>query len=131
MKTKAEHILYWIDQSKDDSEAVELLYDGRKYLQALFFTHLSLEIICKACWIQDHEENIPLRTHNLIFILSQTKIAVTPKQNEFLLALNRYQIEGRYPEQLNLLYKTTTATMAKAIIDEAKQLHQWLQSKVQ
>ena len=123
--------MYWVNQSKDDSEAVELLYDGRKYLQALFFTHLSLEKICKACWIQDHEENIPPRTHNLIFILSQTKIAVTPKQNEFLLALNRYQIEGRYPEQLNLLYKTTTATMAKAIIDEAKQLHQWLQSKVQ
>lgn len=131
LKTKTEHITYWANQSKDDLEATELLLAGKKYLQALYFTHLSLEKICKSCWIIHNEGNIPPKTHNLIFLLSQTTIELTTRQKEFLLELNRFQIEGRYPEQISALYKTTSASTAKLIIDEAKELHRWLLNKLQ
>jgi HEPN domain-containing protein len=131
VKTKAEHIEYWISQSMDDVEAAELLYGGKKYLQASFFTHLSLEKICKACWVHSNPENLPPRSHNLMFILSQTRIELTQEQKEFSLQINQYQIEGRYPEQWSLLYKSVNASMARNIMDEAKQLQKWLLSKVQ
>ncbi len=129
-KTKAEHIAYWVSQANDDAEASELLFSGKKFLHALFFTHLSTEKICKACWINDHSENIPPRTHNLIFIVSQTKMQLTQRQNEFLLELNRFQIEGRYPEQVDTLHKIVNSKMTRLIMDEAKQLQQWLLSKL-
>ena len=40
---KIKHIDYWFETSKDDWEAVHLLYEGKKYLQSLFFCHLCLE----------------------------------------------------------------------------------------
>jgi hypothetical protein len=36
VKTKELHISHWINQSKDDWEAAELLFAGKKYLHALF-----------------------------------------------------------------------------------------------
>jgi HEPN domain-containing protein len=129
-KTKAEHIAYWVSQANDDAEASELLFSGKKFLHALFFTHLSIEKIRKACWINDNSENIPPRTHNLIFIVSQTKMHLTQRQNEFLLELNRFQIEGRYPEQIDALHKIVNSKMTRSIMDEAKQLQQWLLSKL-
>ena len=43
MKTKKEHIDFWIMQSKDDWDAVDSLFKGKNYLQSLFFAHLVIE----------------------------------------------------------------------------------------
>ena len=130
MKTKDEHISHWVNQSKDDWEAAELLFTGNKYLHALFFAHLSLEKACKAHWINSGDANIPPKSHNLIFLLSQTKIELTDDQKEFLLELNRFQIEGRYPEQISKLHQSSTATFTRNKLNEAKELHLWLISRL-
>ena len=46
MKSKQEHINYWVEQADDDWGAVETLFIGKKYLQSLFFAHLVIEKIC-------------------------------------------------------------------------------------
>jgi HEPN domain-containing protein len=94
MMTKKEHINYWVEQAIDDWEAVNTLFKGKKYLQSLFFAHLVIEKLCKALWIKNNETNIPPRTHNLNYILSQTGIDLSESQSEFLLQLNRFQLEG-------------------------------------
>lgn len=66
MKTKTEHIDFWISQAEDDWSAVDTLFKGKNYLQCLFFAHLVIEKICKALWIKYNEGNVPPRTHNLI-----------------------------------------------------------------
>jgi HEPN domain-containing protein len=91
VKTKEEHITHWINQSNDDWESTELLFTGKKYLHALFFAHLSLEKVCKAHWINSNESSIPPKTHNLIFLLSQTTIELTDDQKEFLLELTAFK----------------------------------------
>ncbi len=130
MKTKEEHIIHWANQSSDDWESAELLFKGKKYLHALFFAHLSIEKICKAHWVRASEGNIPPKTHNLIFLLSQTSVELTDDQKEFLLELNRFQIEGRYPEQVSKLHKVSTASFAQYKLDQAKQIQQWLLNKL-
>jgi len=96
LKSKQDHIDYWKALAIDDLESSALLFEGKKYLHALFFTHLALEKTCKACWINDNDSNIPPRTHNLNFLLSQTQLHLSTMQKEFLLEMNRFQIEGRY-----------------------------------
>ena len=74
MKTKQEHITFWIEQAGDDWIAVDTLFKGKMYLQSLFFAHLVIEKVCKAFWIKHNKENVPPRTHNLIYLLSSTPI---------------------------------------------------------
>lgn len=130
MKTKAEHIAYWANQSLNDWEVAELLFIGKKYLHTLFFTHLSLEKVCKAHWISSAEGNIPPKTHNLIYLLSQTNIELSDVQKELLLELNRFQIEGRYPEQLSQLHRAADIAFTKIKLKQAKELQLWLLSKL-
>ncbi len=130
MKTKEHHIEHWLAQSNDDWEAAELLFAGKKYLHSLFFAHLSLEKVCKAHWINSSEINIPPKTHNLIFLLSQTALEISDNQKEFLIEFNRFQIEGRYPELISKLRQTCTPPFTRNKLNEAKELHLWLLSKL-
>lgn len=131
MKTKQEHINFWIQQSNDDWEAVFALLEKKKFLQSLFFVHLVIEKICKASWIKDNQSNIPPRTHNLIYIISQTEVELDNTQTEFLLSLNRFQIEGRYPDYVSQLYKICDEKFTKEIINETEKLKVCLLNKLQ
>ena len=131
MLTKQQHIEWWIGQSKDDWGSVDVLFERGRFVHALFFVHLSIEKLCKAIWIRDNNLNVPPKTHNLIFILSQTKIEPTENQSELLLNLNRFQLEGRYPDYLNQLHQLCSKEFSKRIIDEATTLNQWLTEKLQ
>jgi HEPN domain-containing protein len=77
MKTKEHHIEFWIEQAEDDWKAVSSLFNGKNYLQSLFFTHLVIEKLCKSTWIKYNTENVPPRTHNLIYLLSATPVQLS------------------------------------------------------
>lgn len=124
--TKEEHIQYWIKSSDHNLETMEYLFKGRKYVDALFFGHLSLEKICKALWIRNNEDNYPPRIHNLVGLLEKSQISINDEDLEFLDLLNRYQLEGRYPDYLNLIYKETTTELCEQFIIKIKQIGQWL-----
>ncbi len=76
-----------------------------------------VEKICKALWIKYSESNVPPRTHNLILLLSFTPIKLDDETNEFLLNLNRFNLEGRYPDYLtklrNIFNKEFTSNIIK------------------
>jgi HEPN domain-containing protein len=131
MKTKTEHIAYWTEQALDDWEAVDTLFRGEKYLQSLFFTHLVIEKLCKALWIKHNETNIPPKTHNLIYILSQTTIVLPEDKSELMLSLNRFQLEGRYPEYITKMRTICNMEFSKEKIEQANHLRLWLIEKQQ
>lgn len=131
MKTKEEHIGYWLEQANDDWEAVYSLLEGKKNLQALFFAHLVIEKLCKAVWIKSNDKNIPPKTHNLLFILSQTPVKLTDEQSEFFLILNRFQLEGRYPEYITKIRALCDENFTKEIITKTNELRKWLTEKLQ
>jgi HEPN domain-containing protein len=131
MKTKSEHIEFWINQSINDWDAVNTLFVGKNYLQSLFFAHLVVEKLCKALWIKHNIENIPPRTHNLNYLLSFTPIELEDDKSEFILTLNRFQLEGRYPEYLTKMHNICNETFTKSIIETTNELRLWLLGKVQ
>lgn len=131
MKSKQEHIAYWFDQANDDWEAVHTLLQGKKYLQALFFAHLVIEKLCKAIWIKHNETNVPPKTHNLLHIISQTPVKLSEAQSEFMLNLNRFQLEGRYPEYISQMRKICNESFTSAMIKNVNELRLWLTEKLQ
>ncbi len=131
MKSKHEHIRFWVEQAEDDWSAVSTLFEGKKYLQSLFFAHLVIEKLCKAIWIQSNSDNIPPRTHNLLYILSATSVDLDENQSEFLLKLNRFQLEGRYPEYLSKLTEICNYLFTKNMLETTNEIRLWLLKKVQ
>ncbi len=131
MKTKMQHIEFWVEQADDDWKAVHTLFNGKNYLQSLFFAHLVIEKLCKSLWIKDNTENIPPRTHNLIHLLSATSIKLTDEQSEFLLTLNRFQLEGRYPEYMTKMHNICDEQFTQSMINSVNDFRLWLLKTLQ
>lgn len=131
MKTKKEHIDFWLTQAEDDWTAVDTLLKGRNYLQSLFFAHLVIEKISKALWIKHNEGNVPPRTHNLIHLLSTTPVELNDDKSEFMLSLNRFHLEGRYPDYLTKMHSICNESFTNKMIAETNKLRLWLLEKVQ
>jgi HEPN domain-containing protein len=131
MKTKGEYIDYWVEQANDDWTAVNTLFGGKNYLQSLFFAHLVIEKLCKSVWIKYNEENVPPRTHNLIHLLSATPIQLTDDWSQFILSLNRFQLEGRYPDCLTKMHNICNEQFTRSMLETTNQLRLWLLEKLQ
>lgn len=117
------HIAYWKQMAQDDYDALFVLLEGKKFLQSLFFIHLTAEKLLKAFYVKDNEVNIPPKTHNLITLYNQTSLNLSEEQTNFLQALNVFQLEGRYPDYTNQLYQIANKEYVNAIIDEFKPLY--------
>jgi len=62
----------------------------------------------KAHWVRDNTDNFAPRTHNLTFIQDQTKLSLTEDMQADLKVINFWNIEGRYPDYQNLVYRAAT-----------------------
>jgi HEPN domain-containing protein len=130
MLTKEEHIKYWLNTAKKDWRAVQNMYKSRDYLPALFFAHLHTEKLCKALWVKNNTGNTPPKIHNLVKILNEAKIQYSTDQMDFMLILNNFQLEGRYPDYLDKLYKTYKSKKTADILAQVKTFSKWLQEQL-
>jgi HEPN domain-containing protein len=131
VKTKEDYIKFWIEQSQDDWNAVNTLFKGRNFLQSLFFAHLVIEKLCKSLWIKHNSENIPPKTHNLIHLLSATPIELSDEISEFILNLNRFQLEGRYPDYLQKMHHICDERFTKSMLETTNHFRLWLLERLQ
>lgn len=131
MMTKQDYINFWIEQAEDDWTAVDTLLKGRNFMQSLFFAHLVIEKLCKSLWIKYNEENVPPRTHNLIHLLTSTPIDLSDDRSELILSLNRFQLEGRYPDYMTKMHNICNEQFTVSMLDTTNQLRLWLLEKLQ
>ncbi|MGA2296629.1 MAG: HEPN domain-containing protein [FCB group bacterium] len=130
MKTKDEHINFWIEQANDDWNAVDTLFKGRNFLQSLFFAHQVIEKICIAFWIKFNQGNIPPKTHDLDLLLSSTPLEIPEEKSEFMISLNKFQLEDRHPDYLIQIQKICNEQYTKKIIETTGQLRSWFLAKL-
>lgn len=124
--TKEEHIAYWVENAIQDEDAMEYLFNGKRYVQSLFFAHLMLEKLLKAHWVKDNEGNYPPKIHNLNSIHAQTNLSLTTEQLTFCADMNKFQMEGRYPDYVSNIYQIVTADYALNYIQQCKALKTYL-----
>lgn len=127
---KEEHIEYWLNSSKEDYSTMLYLFDGGKFVHALFFGHLFLEKIAKALWVAQNETNNPPYSHNLTKLLNGLETGLTDDQMSFLDVLNVYQLKGRYPDYSNSLSKQTDQKQTLDFINKIKSVSECLHSKI-
>ena len=127
--TKAEHVEFWLTNSNEDLETALYNFEGKKYVYALFFLHLSLEKVLKAIWIKDNLSNTPPFTHDLKSIYNNTDLDLEIEQIDFLSVVNDWNISTRYPDYKRSLYKKATKEYTQIQIEKVKSLRTCLLEK--
>lgn len=90
-------IEYWYKAAENDIETATILINSDKYLEGMFFCHLSIEKIIKALIVKQTED-IPPKSHDLFYLIDIAKIDFNQEQSAIMQILMKYQLEGRYPE---------------------------------
>lgn len=112
MFSKGEHINYWLSSSEQDWERAIFLYEKRDYVFCLFCVHLCIEKLSKALWVKENQNgNYPPRIHDVKHLLADTSFIPDADQGLFIDSLQKYQIEGRYPDYKKLIYQYTTSNI--------------------
>ncbi len=93
----AKQVAYWRDSAEDALGAARDLLEKGRRRYALFFAHLALEKALKAC-VCRQVQKMPPRTHNLLQLARFAQLGLSPEQEEALGMMNRFCLEGRYPE---------------------------------
>ncbi len=130
MMGKQEHIDYWKQISEMDWHRAELMLKQKDYVFALFCLHMSMEKLIKALWVKENKDNFPPRLHNLITLISDTSYNPSGPEAHIIEELNRYQLEGRYPDYKRMIYKYTQAKFAKNIFSKIKTIKACLLKKI-
>ena len=129
--TKQEHINYWLLSAEKEKILIDNVFNSGDYVYSLFFCHLYLEKLCKALWVFSNSDNIPPRTHNLMYLLNATAIELTEADAIFFTEMNAWQLEGRYPDYKFAIYKLCTKQFTQPIVEQTKYYAQWLHNKMQ
>ncbi|PIP76318.1 MAG: DNA-binding protein [Ignavibacteria bacterium CG22_combo_CG10-13_8_21_14_all_37_15] len=122
-----EQIEYWVSTAEHDLPVAESLFEKGHYVWCLFIGHLILEKIIKAHFVKDTEQTPP-KIHDLVKLASKTKLPLTQEQLEFLLRVNNFNLENRYPDYKQNLYKTLTKNYSEENFNKIKEIYFWLKS---
>jgi len=117
----------WLMQADYDYDTAELLRQSGRNFYAVFMCHMAIEKALKALLLLKTGE-IPLKTHNLLLLLS--KIGIKPPEPiaESIVKLNEANVATRYPEQLSEMIKVYDSETAKRFISQAKDTLTWIKT---
>ena len=128
--TKEEHIKHWLESAEHDLDTSNTLFEAGKYDWALFLGHLVLEKALKAIYVQNNENKIPPKLHNLVRLAEVSSVQLEKEKKIIFDKINDFNIEVRYPEYKNEFYKICTKEFAEEKILQIKELYQWLKFQI-
>lgn len=78
----------------------------------------------------DINDQIPPKTHNLIYLLEITKLELSFDKYECLASLNDAGIPTRYPEDRDRMLKEFTDENVSSIINTSKEVILWIAERL-
>ncbi|MDQ3845669.1 MAG: HEPN domain-containing protein [Bacteroidota bacterium] len=130
MLTKQEYINYWLQTARDSWDTAEYLYKGKKFPEALFLFCLAIEKWLKAHWVKDNVNNYPPRIHDLHSLYAETSLELEAEQLDFMDTVNRWNMEGRYPDYRFTLKKIATEEYMSRQLQKLNILKECLLEKI-
>lgn len=121
--------LEWFKQADYDIKTAEIMFDNRRYIYAVFMCHLAIEKALKGLYAQKLNE-IPPKTHNLIFLVEKIKLKLSEELYDFISTLNGVSIPTRYPDDLQRMQKDYTKGKARLLLEKSKGALKWLRAEL-
>jgi HEPN domain-containing protein len=90
--------------------------------------HLSIEKALKGLYLYKLNE-VPPTPHNLVYLINKTGIKPNDDLGLFITKLNEANITTRYPEDIDKLQKDYTEPVTKEILDNTKELFEWIKKQ--
>jgi HEPN domain-containing protein len=116
------HIDYWKETASSDIDTATLLIEKGKVKEGLFFSHLFLEKILKAHFVRKNN-NIAPKTHDLVYLINKSEIELNTDFLQLVLTIQKFQLEGRYPDYNISIPPIEDATK---LLNKSKELYLWL-----
>ncbi len=101
------------------------VFAKKYYGHALFCGHLALEKYLKGKIVDISDKHAP-HSHDLLYLAGLAKIDLDIEQQEFLATINKFNIEGRYPEEKMEFYQTATVKYATDWLGKINKFYLWL-----
>jgi HEPN domain-containing protein len=120
-------VAYWIDIAEYDIGTAESLFKTKRWLYVAFMCHQAIEKTLKAYWCGTRNDDPPY-THNHMRLAEGCGLydRMSDEQKDFLDKVTNFNIEARYPEDKDALYRRLSKQACRQMIDETKQLMQWI-----
>lgn len=127
MNNKNNIIDYWLESAAHDLDTAQGLFDISKYDWCLFISHLVIEKMLKAHYVNDNNEVAP-KTHDLVYLAKKTKINLDYEKIVLLDIIKDFNMEARYPDDKFEFYKKCNKEFAFKNFEIIKELYKWLKS---
>ena len=121
-----EQIDYWELGAKEELLTATVLFENKRIEACLFYCHLCLEKILKAIYVKVNEKHPP-KTHNLKWLLDNSQINVDDEQLKFILIIQLYQSESRYP---NAFTAEPDEDKTMHYLQQTKTMYIWFKAKL-
>jgi len=126
-----EKVEYWLELSDYDLETAKVMLTGKRYLYVGFMCHQTIEKALKA-YYQFIKNEIPPKIHNLLFLANDTGLLLlmNEEQINFLTAISPLNIESRYPEYKERIFKILDRKTSKNLLEKTGILQKWIKEKL-
>ena len=115
----------WLTAAEYDLQTAQAMLETKRYLYVTFMCQQTIEKTLKA--IYAHKKNeIPPRTHNLLYLVDALQVTMPDPDKEFLGELNQFYLGGRYPGKINELAKAIDQNKAVYYLDKTRGVQQCL-----
>jgi HEPN domain-containing protein len=128
--TIEEHIKYWVDSAEYDMDSAFDIFKTKRYAWSLYIGHLALEKILKAIYVKSSVNKVPPKIHNLRKLAELSDLRLNDEQLLFLDFVNNFQLEARYAEFKNELYKLATESFTLDNLNKIKEQYLWFKSLI-
>jgi len=127
---KTKLIDYWVRSAEYDLEVSESLYEKSRFHYSLFFGHLAIEKILKAIFVKKKSIHAPF-SHSLTYLVEKAGIEIQQDRLEKLADFMDFYIEGRYPGDLDDVFRKYNSTLTREKREDVKEMFEWLRKKLQ
>jgi HEPN domain-containing protein len=121
-----EETLAWLGKADEHLKSAKALFDLEHHAQCIFFCQQATEVLLKAMWIEQAEEGLPRRTHDLVALAAELDLDLSEEQTEFLRRLSEQYMSTRYPDIL-VEYSEEDAV---EYLDKTEELFAWLRQRL-
>jgi HEPN domain-containing protein len=123
-------VAYWTEIANEDLEVAEDLYKAKRWLYVAFMCHQVIEKTLKAYWNAMREDEPPyVHNHRRLAEGSGLYSQMSEAQRRFLGQISNMNIEARYPEYKTGVARSLNKDTCRNIINETKQMQQWILQK--